>query len=78
MLTQTYRAVTSHCVARMPGCESEWSELNTVRQNLAGMKGRGTPVDVSQTIVVSDIDSRMALRVSKEGEDCTLRSSESC
>ena len=52
--------------ARIPWCESEWSELNRVWQNLTGTKGRGTPVDVSHTIVVSDVGSATALR-NKEG-----------
>ena len=72
---QTYQAVTRRCVARMPGCGSEWSELNSVRRNLAGTKGRGTPVDVSHTIVVSDVGSVTALKMREEGEDWRLRSS---
>ena len=75
ILGQMYRAVTGHCVACMTGCEIEWSELNSVQQNLAGTKRWGTPVDVSHTIVVSDVGT--ALRMREEGEDWGLRTSES-
>ena len=34
----------------MPGCESECKASKTVRRKSAGMKGRGTPVDMSHTI----------------------------
>ena len=52
---QTYRAVTSFCIARTPGWERECSESKTARLNLAGTTGRGMPVDVSQMTVVSDV-----------------------
>ena len=34
---------------RIPGCEMLWRELKIVRLNVSGTKGRGVPVDVSQT-----------------------------
>ena len=41
-------------------------------------KDRVRPVDVSHTIVVSDIGSGTSLRMREEGKDWSLRSSRSC
>ena len=35
--------------AHIPGCKMLWRELKIVRLNVSGTKGRGVPVDVSQT-----------------------------
>ena len=42
-----YLVVTKFCMARIPGCESEWSFSNTIHRNWAGATGRKIPVDVS-------------------------------
>ena len=76
---QTYLVVTSFCVTRIPGWESEWSKSNTGRRNFAGTSGRGTPVDTSHTMVVFDKGSGMFVNlrdvselrnVSSSGSDC--------
>ena len=72
---QTYHVVISRCVARIPGWDSECSELKTARRNFVGTKGRGTPVEVSHTIVDSDRDSGISLRTREEGEERRLWSS---
>ena len=69
---QTYRVVISHCVARIPGWDSECSELKTARRIFVGTKGRGTPVEVSLTIVDSDRDNGISLRNREEGEERRL------
>ena len=45
---QKKQDVTRCCEAWIPGCEMLCKELNTVRRNVSGTKGRGVPVDVSQ------------------------------
>lgn len=76
---QTYLVVTSFCVARMPGWESEWSESNTGRRNFVGTIGRATPVDTSQMMLVFDTGSGISVNLrdvsalrnlSRSGSDC--------
>ena len=75
MFGHTNHAVTWRCVARIPGCESEWSESNTAWLKLGGTYGRS--VKTLQTIVESDIDKGMSLRTSDEGDDFSQTSSAS-
>ena len=69
MLGRTYLAVRRRCIARIPGWDRECSESNTAPRKLAGTKGRDTPVEVSQTMVVSETASGTAWSVSVDGED---------
>ena len=41
--------------------ESERSESNTLQRNLLGMKGRGTPVEISQRIVSLKVGSGVVI-----------------
>ena len=49
----------------MPGCESWWSALKTVRRKHSGTHGRGLPVDMSQMRGVGEEGRRM-VRKSRE------------
>lgn len=60
--------IMSFCVARMPGCESEWRDSKTARRNEFGTSGRAAPVEVSQRMVDSDIARGTASSFSEEGE----------
>ena len=62
---QTKRVVTRCCVPLMLGCDNECRESNTLQRNCSGTYGRGTPVDVSHSIVPSDEGNGMALSLSE-------------
>ena len=66
---QTYLDVTRCCVARIPGCEREWSCSKTLRQNLAGTTGRRVPVDASHDSMVEEPGREMSLRSNEVAVD---------
>ena len=47
-------------------CDNECEESNTFQWNCSGKYGRGTPVDVSHSIVPVDEGNGMALSLSKD------------
>ena len=65
-------------MALTPGCESECKESKTCRRYNDGTIGRGTPVDISQMILPSDIGIGQALRVSSDDDISSLKISGSC
>ena len=66
MLSHTKRVLTSFKVARMPGCDIEWSELKTARRKDLGTNGRGTPVVTSHAIVPSLVASGISFNCRTE------------
>ena len=56
MLGQTYRSVIRRCVALIPGWERFWRESKMERRNDVGTKGLGLPDEMSQVMVLFEVD----------------------